>query len=319
MDPSGLILVFLAFVISLVSVKLFIGYHVRKGIADVNYTRKDEKKITLAGGFGLIIPLWIFSISFIYFFGFIFEIMSICILVTIFTIIGYIDDRNPKYSKKALGWKVRALPLAITALVFAYLFSFEPIFLWVIPLALFVAGFSSLINTFEGLNGWGVGTGNIILFFITIYLFVIANPLAMYCLVLAAIVLGLTMFNKYPARTLPGDSGTLFVGSSIVGITLAVQNLELLIFVMLCFIPNIIDFFILKMISNPKNTSQSGSKPYKILADGKLGVPKGKVTIDFAKLIIKIFGPLREGQIVAIIWTIVVINCGFWLWILLLF
>ena len=319
MDLLLLCLVILSFLLSLVFVRLTINYHMNCGIADVNYARKDDKKIALAGGIGLVIPLWISSLIAIYFFGFIFEIVSIALLVTVFALIGYIDDRNPKFLKKSLGWKVRALPMAVAALIFAGVFSFNPLFLWIIPLALFVAGFASLINTFEGLNCWGVGTGTIILIFISIYFFVAASPMLFYALILTAISFGLVIFNKYPAKTLPGDSGTLFIGSSIVGVTLASADVRLIILVILFFIPALIDFFVLKIISNPKDISQSKSRPYKILGDGRLTIPDGKATIDFAKLLMKKFGPMHEGEVVALIWLIVVINCSFWFLLFTLF
>ena len=307
------------FIVGILSVKMLIGYHQRKGIADVNYARADSKKIALAGGIGLVVPLWISSLLFIHLYGYLFEVLGVAILVSAFAIIGYIDDRNPKYSKKALGWKIRALPLAITSLLFAFFFSFEPIFLWIIPLTLFVSGFTSLVNTFEGLNGWGIGTGTIILFFISVYLYISWNPLFVFGLILTTIALALLWFNKFPAKTLPGDSGTLFIGSSIVGLTLIANDLLLILLVVLFFIPALIDFFILKMISNSKNMSQSNGKPYKILKNGKLTLPKGKVTMDFAKLLMKIFGPLYEWQVVLLIWGIVIINCTFWLSVILLF
>jgi hypothetical protein len=73
----------------------------------------------------------------------------------------------------------------------------------------------------------------------------------------------------------------------------------------------LIDFFLLKLISNRKDLSQQKFRPYKLLEDGRLGIPDypdKKVRYDFAKLILRIFGPLKEWQIVLVIWLVVLIN-----------
>jgi hypothetical protein len=83
---------------------------------------------------------------------------------------------------------------------------------------------------------------------------------------------------------------------------------------LLFFLPHIIDL-LMKAITNPKDASQHKMRPYKLLADGRLAIPDypdGKIRYDFAKLLFKIFGPLREWQVVAIIWCIVILNCLVW-------
>ena len=67
------------------------------------------------------------------------------------------------------------------------------------------------------------------------------------------------------------------------------------------------------MLTNAKDVSQSAIKPY-ALHDGKIAIPKyeGRTRYDFAKLIVKIFGPLKEWKIVIAIWAVVIVNCLFW-------
>ena len=67
-------------------------------------------------------------------------------------------------------------------------------------------------------------------------------------------------------------------------------------------------------ITNTKDVSQSKVKPY-ALKDGKIAIPKyeGKARYDFAKLIVKIFGPLEEWKIAIVIWLAVIVNCSFWI------
>ena len=59
--------------------------------------------------------------------------------------------------------------------------------------------------------------------------------------------------------------------------------------------------------------SQSKTLPYSIGRDNKLRIPHGKPTYDFAKMLLRIFGPMQEWLVVAIIWAIVAGNCIFWI------
>jgi len=302
-----------AFVIGLISIFLLVRFHAKKKLLALNYARKKKVLIVIGGGFGMVAPLWIFCVAFAIISGITFQTTALMLLVTAFAIIGYIDDRKPKFIYgKGLGWKIRALPIAIISLLFAYFFAPQPQLLWLIPIALFVAGITSFTNTFEGLNGWGIGSGFIMLAFISSILALHNNPLSTLGFALTGIVLAFLMFNKYPAKSLPGDSGTLFVGSSIAALTLVSGEFWLIVLCVAFHLFHFIDFFALKMYSNSKDLSQSKQLPYKVLADERLTIPKGKITIDFAKLLFKIFGPLREWQVVLIIWVIVAANAIFW-------
>jgi hypothetical protein len=88
------------------------------------------------------------------------------------------------------------------------------------------------------------------------------------------------------------------------------------IFVFLCFLPHMVDFFLLKMVTNRKDASQHRQRPYKLLSSGRLTIPDypdKKERLDFAKLMMKIFGPLYEWEAVVIIWCIVLLNAFFWM------
>ena len=183
-----------------------------------------------------------------------------------------------------------------------------------ILLALFFAGLASFSNTFEGLNGWTIGTSFIISLALAIVAMKIGYLNSFLFVGLSAIILALLIFNKFPAKAFPGDSGTLFIGAAIAGLSLFTQNFLFVIFAFLLFIPHIIDFFFLKMLTNRSDASQHKQRPYKLLASGKLTIPDyiGKTKYDFAKLVMKIFGPRYEWQIVLIIWGIVIINTFVW-------
>ena len=79
----------------------------------------------------------------------------------------------------------------------------------------------------------------------------------------------------------------------------------------LFFTPHMIDFAV-KMATNPRDPSQRKTRPYKLLKDSRIGLPDNSGKYDFAKLLIRLFGPMQEKQIVLLIWVIVIANCTAW-------
>ena len=307
----------LLFLITLIFVYFVTKRNFAKKIVGKDINKHSEPLVAESVGIALLVPFWILIGYFFYFFYFDYKLIFVGVAVTLFLIIGFLDDNKNKFLVGVVGWKIRALPIAIISLGVATVLFFPiDIFgvLSIILLALFFAGLASFSNTFEGLNGWTIGSS----FIISIALAVVAMKIgylnSFLFVGLSAIILALLLFNKFPAKAFPGDSGTLFIGASIAGLSLFTQNFMFVIFTFLLFIPHIIDFFFLKMLTNRKDASQHIQRPYKLLKNGKLTIPdyKGKTKYDFAKLMMKIFGPRYEWQIVLIIWGIVIINTLFW-------
>ncbi len=317
MIVENYLIIIALFLISLISVFFVIKRNFSKKIVGTDINKLSQHLVAESCGVALIIPFWILLIFIFLNYSFNTNLFAVGLAVTIFLIIGFIDDNKHKFLSKAMGWQVRALPIALTSIILS-IFLFFPIdlfgIIFVILFALFFAGVASFSNTFEGLNGWTIGSSFLIIIFASIMAYQFSIILSFLHIGLAGIILGLLIFNKYPAKAFPGDSGTLFIGSSIAGLALFSQNFYFILFIFLLFIPHMIDFFILKMITNKDDASQQKIRPYKLLKDGRLTIPeyKGKTKYDFAKLIMKIFGPLKEGQIVLIIWLIVLINSIIW-------
>ncbi len=312
------------FLISLLSVFIVIKRNFKKGIVGKNINANGEPLVAESCGIALLIPIWILIIYSILFLNFGIELIVIGITISVFAFIGFLDDNKNKFFGRAVGWKIRAMPIAIISLITSIIFFFSPTLvgvIWIILLALFVAGLASFSNTFEGLNGWTVGTSFIISIFASIIAIQINTNSSFLFLGIAGIILGLLIFNKFPARAFPGDSGTLLIGSSIAGMALFTQNIWFVIFVFLLFIPHMVDFFLLKMVTNRDDATQQRQRPYKLLKNGKLTISdyKGRTKYDFAKLIMKIFGARKEWQIVSIIWAIVILNSLLWTFIFLEF
>jgi len=278
----------------------------------IDINKLDQRKTPEATGIAVLAALWISVVLFFYLKGFNSLFLGWLLVVSVFSLVGFADDTKHKWASKTIPWAARAIPIALVSLAFSFFFA--PSIYWVVPLALFIALIASFHNTFAGLNGWEVGSSYIISLAV-VFLLALTEflPLA---LILSGLILALLLFNRFPARVFPGDSSTLLFGSAIAALFVMQKNYYFMVLLLLFYLPHIIDFFILKVLTNPRDPSQSKIKPYKVLKDGRLAVPSYKdkrTRYDFAKLIIKIFGPLKEWQIVAVIWLIVALNCAFWL------
>ncbi|MDD5163353.1 MAG: hypothetical protein PHD95_04050 [Candidatus ainarchaeum sp.] len=295
------------------------------GAASVFFAAKKMKKIGVLGrdinkqkkvflpeacGIALLVPVWIGIFLIIAFENFNAGFFILGLAVTGCSIIGLFDDLKKKF-RGSLSWKARAVPISLFCLAFAFLFSQH----WaLVPLlALFIVGLAALQNTFAGLNGWEIGSGFIISCFVAALL--VTTQFFLLAIVFSAAILGLLFWNFFPAKVFPGDSGTLLIGGMIGCVLVLTGNIMLMAIVFLFYLPHLIDFFVLKLRTNKKDLSQKAIQPYAILENGKLGIPDypdKKERLDFAKLVIKIFGPMKEWQVVSVIWLIVFLNCLFW-------
>lgn len=295
------------FLVALASVYFYRKLVFKKDfIFGIDINKKDRRKIPESAGIALLVPLWVGIIYMSLTRAGAVNYVAWGALMSTFSVIGLMDDTRQKFMTKPMPWVVRALPVAFASLLFAANFTLDV--LWVVPISLFIAGVASFQNTFAGLNGWEIGSGFIISCFVAYLLY--PGYLFMPAVILCVSILALLLFNKYPAKVFPGDSGTLLIGAGIAGLMVLRGVLFETIVVALFFVPHIADI-LLKAITNPKDMSQSKGRPYDILEDGRLSLPKErKFTYDFGKLILKIFGPLKEWQIVAIIWACVIVNCS---------
>lgn len=300
-------LVLQTLLISIVSVFLMKTINKRFGIFGIDINKKSKPIVPESGGIALLIPIWfgIIYLNSIYFnpdfykFGF---------LITLFAFVGWVDDltKKKKFISQSLSWKVRAIPILMIAGIFAWL-SFSG--LEIILIMGFVILLASLQNTFAGVNGYTVGSGLIVSISTAFLMFhTMLFPLNLIAL---AAILGLFIFNFYPSRVFEGDSGTLLIGSSIAGLAALTHDWKLILTVLLFFIPNMIDLFI-KFYTARKDMSEQKIKPYKILEDGRLGIPdypNGKVQLNLPKFILQYIGPQKEWVISIIMWGIVTLNC----------
>ena len=293
-----------SFLFCLAAVYSYLKWNGKKEFAmGIDINKGDKPKIPESGGIAVLLSIWILFLAFSYLsiIDINYKNFSWLLLLTGFSAIG-IFPVLPLKANRILSNHRLSVPAS---------FSGGDLLLAVSG-TLFISGIASYHNTFAGLNGWEVGSSFIISIFASVLLY--GGSYFIFAQVISACALALLIFNSYPARIFPGDSGTLLFGSAIAGLVFLNGDARIMVIVSLFYLPHAVDFFLLKLLTNTKDVSQSKVKPY-ALKDGKIAIPKyeGKTRYDFAKLIVKIFGPLEEWKIAIVIWLAVIVNCSFWI------
>ena len=158
---------------------------------------------------------------------------------------------------------------------------------------------ANTFNMLEGYNGLGVGNGIIIastLVLLSIFL-EHSNGLFLLLPLLGAMV-GFFPYNKYPAKTFPGDSLMLFMGASIV-CAVSIANMKTLGFFL--FIPLILEFCLKASRGFPYNWAG------KVYTDGKIYY-KGQV-FSLYHILLKL-KPRTERNLVYCLWSLEAMVCS---------
>jgi UDP-GlcNAc:undecaprenyl-phosphate/decaprenyl-phosphate GlcNAc-1-phosphate transferase len=97
---------------------------------------------------------------------------------------------------------------------------------WLAPIAipvtiLWIVGITNAFNLLDNMDGLSAGTAVIAAGFLFAFSVSVGNaPLAVLCLALGGGALGFLLYNFNPARIFMGDSGSMFIGFTLSGITL---------------------------------------------------------------------------------------------------
>jgi UDP-N-acetylglucosamine--dolichyl-phosphate N-acetylglucosaminephosphotransferase len=160
------------------------------------------------------------------------EIFAILTVILIVSFIGLIDD--------VLGWKIglnkktrlffllfASIPLIVINIGESRVIGMEIGLIY--PLILIPIGIiatSSTFNFLAGYNGLESSQGILILSGLTFVCYRIGNSwLSLIGLIMIASLFSFYLFNKYPAKILPGDSLTYSIGA-LIGIMAIVGNIE---------------------------------------------------------------------------------------------
>jgi UDP-N-acetylglucosamine--dolichyl-phosphate N-acetylglucosaminephosphotransferase len=244
------------------------------------------------------------------------EIFALLTTVLIAGIVGLVDD--------FLGWhhgglsaKVRIILLFFAAIPLMVINAGESTMMGInfgilYPLVLIplgVIGTSATYNFLAGYNGLEASQGIIILSSLALVIFFTGNSwLSLICLCMIVSLIAFYIFNKFPAKVLPGDVMTYSIGALIACIAILGNIEKIAIFF---FIPNIIEAFLkgrgrLKKYSFGKvNPDNSLEVPYekfyglehisiyllkKIKKDGKVYEKDVVYLINFFQIIIIAIG-----------------------------
>lgn len=101
-----------------------------------------------------------------------------------------------------------------------------PLIVYVVLMMLFVVGTANAINFTDGLDGLLINVAIPTYFFF--FLITDKEEVRMFSLVMIACLLGLFIYNIYPARAFMGDTGSLAIGGSL-SVMAVIEKVELLI------------------------------------------------------------------------------------------
>lgn len=171
--------------------------------------------------------------------GFVFtnEIILLVVGSTAFGLVGFLDDYIKFFKHRNLGlraYQKLVLQMLFSALIayFAYKLAGTMVYIpfykevdlgkWVILLNFFIlVASTNAVNLTDGLDGLATGVMSIILLTLAIYSLKISNMTTYaYSIIMFASLLGLLIFNKYPAQIFMGDTGSLFLGGVLAIITI---------------------------------------------------------------------------------------------------
>ncbi|TFH29675.1 MAG: hypothetical protein E4G98_03430 [Promethearchaeota archaeon] len=156
------------------------------------------------------------------------EILVFVVTIILAAVVGWIDDRTQLSSlKKVLFMFITGLPLFIANLPFiGFIVVSNPIIpvlgrlqltiIYPLLLPIFIMIMTNTVNMLEGYNGEGSGTTSIaLLFMIFASILLGSSQGVIYGVIVFGGLLAFYLFNRYPAKIFPGDTGTLVIGASL--------------------------------------------------------------------------------------------------------
>jgi len=225
------------------------------------------------------------------------SLLPVALAMLIVWAIGILDDAVALRQKVKLVLMFAAgLPLLFFGIgsIDLIVFSIDGGILYYVVVLVGIAASANLTNILEGFNGEAVGLGVISLFFLSVDGLIVGNlELSSLSIIVCFALAGLLVFNRYPARTFPGDTGTLLIGGAVGAISIS-QGVEIL-GVMVLF-PQIAEFLMKSRVSF-KGVSYG---PTQVDEKGILHPPPYDSVANCITRRIR----LREPQLVCVIWAI---------------
>lgn len=168
----------------------------------------------------------------------VFSALPVLLLALGFGVIGFIDDYLKVVLKRPDGFKPKqkfVLQLIFCLLFLAYLYYFTDLeFSYLIPFTNYKLNFGILtvpflifaivgtvngVNFTDGLDGLASSVTSVICFFFAVVLSNSFYGLSILSLILLGALCAFLCYNVYPAKTFMGDTGSLFLGGFVAGIS----------------------------------------------------------------------------------------------------
>lgn len=271
-----------------------------KKLEKANIIGKDIHKSTMPivaemGGIGILFGFIIGIFAGIYLYPTLtFQLSVVLIVILLVGIIGMVDDLLILSSKE----KFILLFLAGIPLIWI---SYSNVgLLYIISILIAVSIVSNLTNMLAGLNGIESGLGIIAMISLTISCVILGKyDVAIISMSMLGALVAFLLYNKYPSRVFPGDTGTLIIGATIAAVAF-IGRMKLIVFIVL--IPNIIDASMKFYSAGVMERQQH--KPTEVNDDGKLIIPDQGFK-SLIRLVLR--KPIAEKDAVKIIWGIGII------------
>lgn len=298
------------FLVTYLLMPYIIKYMQKKRYVGNDIHKNSKPEVAESGGIGILIGLIVASLFMMLFFReFINQILIFDITILIAGLIGYLDDRVKLRSR----YKIILTLLAGIVIFFTNYFNFIDIESPVIPILgrtrlsliypfvipIIVVIFANTVNMLEGYNGEGSGTCLIVSVFLLISSLIWnSGNGVLFSLLAISTFAGFFMFNKYPAKIFPGDTGTLVMGSTLACIGLF-TSLEAVVFIAL--FAHIFNSFY--YISSARGFFESSDvqetrSDIILLEDDRIKASHQKDAIITLPRLILAKGPLKEPELV---------------------
>ena len=238
----------ISFLVVLYLTPWLIKYLRKIGLIVKDQNKKNTPLVPISGGIAVMAGLFMGIMVYSFFQTFYFNYKETTIplfagLTTIImiTLVGFVDDLLIKSKEESSGLKQWQKPLlTLTAAVPLMVINAGATAMWIpfigrtdfgviYPLILIpigVIGAANMVNLLAGINGLETGMGIVYTGMLGLYAFVNGSETAaLVALLIFASLVAFYIFNKYPARILPGDSLTYLLGGSIAVIAI-LGNIE---------------------------------------------------------------------------------------------
>jgi UDP-N-acetylglucosamine--dolichyl-phosphate N-acetylglucosaminephosphotransferase len=325
-----------AFLVTFVVMPYIIKRMKSKKIVGIDVHKLDKPEVAEMGGVGILVGLVVGCVVLFISFGFIgggffdFRILVFMLVILFAGLIGIVDDLKPLGPKiKPILTALACLPILVYSWTVIALGLVPPVIpaydpgpllpflgrtrltiiypFLLVPLAIAVpANAINMIDVFNGVMPLTAIFMFVAIFIVSFFMLFIGVPGAEMGVLLSGVMLGVLLaylfYNRYPAQTFAGDTGSLAVGSALGAIAI-LGRVELIAIVAL--LPAVMNaFYSLVSIGGLLERRQMRSRPTIFQDDGTLAASQDKkAPLTLTRLVLA-RGPLTEPRIILSLTTL---------------